>query len=391
LENGANVDGGGRRGTFNSPLVHAIQQNNIDVVRLLLENGADPNLRLQHHQRSADDDDEAVDNAESQRRRGTSSSNTALTSCRPIDIAIRSGQSEMLPLLLQYGALIGYHDNAAAKNRHSPITTRTSLNHLLRNDDQRRENKVAICLLLLAKDAVNTVESNSISNLSSRFLSQSLRYEIDSRNFANVELLVEAGVEPTVHTWNVAIRANQQALCRRLMVLSAAANGGGGGGGGAGCGIDPFQEYVQGYDDFDDENVDDFGAHTGISPFHTAARQVDTTIFKYFLIAWDERFATSTSTSAGKNEKGEYPIHAICRDAQVSLEAVQLLLAVEQQKHHHRHHDQQRPAPLMPLLASLQKLNGLYFAFEIAAMSNASIDVIYTLLQQSAHAVLCEH
>jgi ankyrin repeat protein len=364
LQNGANanVRGGGVRGNC-SPLVHAVEQNSIDVVRLLLENGADPN---QKQYRGPVDDEDDVEN-----QRGTCS-RTAHTRCRPIDIVIQNGHAEILSLLFQCGALVGYHNDN--DNKDSVTTTRsTSLNRLLHDSDKSRETKLVICHMLVF--AINVEQS------SSSFLKQSLRFEINKRNFGNVEILVEAGVEPTVHAWNVTIRANQQALCR--LMLLAAANGGGGGGVGGGAGVDHFQEYVQGYND------DDGDAYYGISPFHTAARQVDTTIFKSFLIAWDERFATSSS-SGGKNESGEHPIHAICRDGHVSLQAVQLLLSVEQLKQQHQHqHQQQRQALPAPLPASLEKLHGRHFAFEIAAMADASIDVIFTLLQHCLDAVFC--
>jgi ankyrin repeat protein len=57
LQNGANANPGGSS-VKNSPLVHAVKENNTHVVRLLLEYGADPNL----HPRPGGDDDDDGDN-----------------------------------------------------------------------------------------------------------------------------------------------------------------------------------------------------------------------------------------------------------------------------------------------------------------------------------------
>jgi hypothetical protein len=254
-------------------------------------------------------------------------------------------------LLLQYGALVGGWRRLNDTNiRNDGIT---ALNRLLGDNDKSRRTKLVICRMLVAV----VVEQQQRAN---PYLKQSLRYEVNRRNFMNVTILVEAGMEPTLLAWNVAIRANQLALCQ-LMLLAAAANGDVGFGG-----VDLFQQQQQVQGDEDHIGNDDDDDY-GVSPFHTAARQADTSILTLLLSFWQVRFAAS---GGNKNEYGEYPIHAICRDQHVSLEAVQLLLAMQ--------------APL-----ALAKHNG-YFSFEIAAMSNASIDVIYTMFQHCTDAVLRE-
>jgi ankyrin repeat protein len=368
LQNGANANGdcrgfgGGCEVQSSSPLLVAVHANSPPVVRLLLEHGADPNL---HRLRSAKD-------AENHQP-GTST----IAHSRCIDIAIQKGNPDIVSLLIHYGALVerGFDGNDK-KHMSMPHHDKagiyaTSLNHLLCDQDKSRETKLVICRRL--------VEHSVTASRAASFLKQTLRHEINERSFANVQILVEAGVEPTVHVRNVAICANQQALCHLLLqrVVAATTDTIGDSGGG----IDPFKEEQQQV--HGDAAADDNGDACGISPFHTAARQVDTAIFASFLTIWKERFSAENGSGAGcgKNENGEYPIHAICRDKHVSLEAVQFLL----------HMERQQPQARRPLLlASLEKHGGC-FPFEIAAMSDASIDVIYTLFQHCTDAVLREY
>jgi hypothetical protein len=139
---------------------------------------------------------------------------------------------------------------------------------------------------------------------------------------------------------NLAVRLGKHSLCQLLVAHGA----------------NPFLEVP-----ICDKN--DEGGASSISPFQTATQSNDTEIFEYLLGLWDESFPSN----GGKNDKGEYPVHVICRDNQhVSLSAIKVLLAMDRQ-----------------LLYALDKHAGL-FPFHIAAQSDASVDVIYTLFQHCA-------
>jgi hypothetical protein len=182
-------------------------------------------------------------------------------------------------------------------------------------------------------------------------------------------ILLEAGIPPSFRNnqaFHHAILAKNKEACRLLLVHGA----------------NPFDEPDGDDDDDDDGNqhdhptvlnytnclatnrVDWSSVHggPGPSPFHTAARQDDIQMFEFFLDVWNERFI---GTNNGVNDMGEYPIHAICRDENVSLAAVKLLLIDGIALHASKTH------------------NGLY-PFQIAALNGTRLYVVFTLFQQRA-------
>jgi hypothetical protein len=123
--------------------------------------------------------------------------------------------------------------------------------------------------------------------------------------------------------------------------------------------IDPF--FLATYDENDDRDDE-----TAASPFLAAARQPDTGIFEYFLELWDERFFSS---NGGKNSDGKYPIHVICCDPRVSLQAIQLLV--------------NRQAETVSIVDGEQSL----LPFHFAAMCDTSLEVIFFLLRHCPNTV----
>jgi hypothetical protein len=77
-------------------------------------------------------------------------------------------------------------------------------------------------------------------------------------------------------------------------------------------------------------------------------------IFAYFLDLWYAR-----NGAAGKNANGDYPLHVICRDPQVSLQVIFFMVA--------RHFD--------TVTALSGQEEGLY-PFQITAVANADLDAL---------------
>jgi ankyrin repeat protein len=117
LEHGADPNQGGPYG----PLGNAVHQNHTELCRLLLvEYQAKPNLN-----RKSDDEGDA----------------NQVRKLRNTDIAIRNGSTEILRILLEHGAFVGY--------RILDELNGTSLNVLLRNNQKCRKTKLSICRLLV--------------------------------------------------------------------------------------------------------------------------------------------------------------------------------------------------------------------------------------------------
>jgi hypothetical protein len=114
---------------------------------------------------------------------------------------------------------------------------------------------------------------------------------------------------------------------------------------------------------------------------------------------WHEQFAAAEPCSSGgggggdggggycRNINGDLPIHVLCRDAQVPLHAICFLLEQEQQEQQqqqtrdYNHHHNSSGSSSMVATRSNNTQHGHYFPFRTAAMSDASLDVIFYLLQ----------
>jgi hypothetical protein len=169
---------------------------------------------------------------------------------------------------------------------------------------------------------------------------KSFEYAIKGAENESCEILLEAGLNPSHDrwVWDCAIQQQNAPVCRLLVQYGA----------------DPFMEE-QG-----DEN--DVNA---TSPFLAAARLSDITIFEFFLDLWDERF----SSTGGKNGDGDYPLHVVCCDPHVSLQAIELLV--------------NRQADVLAVVDGEQGL----LPFHFAANWGASLDVIFYLLQHCPDAL----
>jgi hypothetical protein len=73
--------------------------------------------------------------------------------------------------------------------------------------------------------------------------------------------------------------------------------------------VDPVRQAADAFDD---------GNETAATPYLSAARLPETTIFEYMMQHWDERFV--------KNGDGDYPLHVVCCDPCVSLQAIKILV-----------------------------------------------------------------
>jgi hypothetical protein len=90
--------------------------------------------------------------------------------------------------------------------------------------------------------------------------------------------------------------------------------------------IDPFLATTTTADGENDDDAFLLGDDGPVSPFQAAARLPDTGILEYFMDLWQERFASSNN--GGKNGHGDYPLHLICCDAHVSLQAIKLAWSI---------------------------------------------------------------
>jgi hypothetical protein len=225
-----------------------------------------------------------------------------------------------------------------------------------------RDSKTKVCRLLLLNRNY-TDNAASIATLDSLWDAIIFIINWGEEETESLLILLEAGIRPGFRNnqaLHLAIAAKNHAAGQLLLKY----------------GSDPLLEQKSDDDDpavwnassdsFPANNVDWSrvnGGGPGLSPFHTAARcqEGDTVMLEYLLEhCWLPRFNT---TNNGVNDMGEFPIHAICRDKHVSLAAVQLLLM-----------------PGLALQAAEPNNDGLY-PFQIATMSGASLDVVFTLYQ----------
>jgi hypothetical protein len=258
LENGANVDQGGKYG----PFWFAVKQDNIEACHLLLaEYHANANL----HRKPVNTED----------------GNLHQHGLRHTHLAIQNGNAEILRLLLEHGAFVGYRfvSNHAG----------TSLSVLLSSQDKNHETKFAISRILIkhAKEDCATAV----------LMQASIEFAIThGDNDDACHVLPEAGMDPGPSMF-CAIRAQHVTLCDILLREYQ---------------VDPFLQEEE-----DDEHED------AASPYLAAARLSDTIIFKYFLGVWDERFAST----GGRNADGDYPLHVVCCDPLILLQTVMVLVS----------------------------------------------------------------
>jgi ankyrin repeat protein len=328
------------------PLFVAVKNGNIEITRLLLKHGADPNLHRAH-------------------QNATNGSIQYDRNYDPVvtDLAIKNGDAELLSLLLHRGAQCAQPGNGLVFHRS------TALNDLLQDATKSLATKRAICKILV-KAATTKHKKN---HTAARFVQSSLDSALLSKHGYN--LILEAGLNPICAMYRAIFEEHQQ-VCQLLVEE---------------VGVDPFlgqqdenkndgrgDPYLCG--DVDDDDDDDDDEHA-ISPFLCAARESEDSprVFDYFLDLWDKRYSSSskngnedddTGVVVGKNEHGDYPIHVICCDKHVKLHAVELLL--ERQAH---------------TLSTVDGEKGL-FPFHFAAMWDASVEVIYFLTRHSPDAAL---
>lgn len=319
LQYGPNVNRGGDYG----PLFVAVEHNNTEIVRLLLQHGADPNL----NRRPGNNE------KYNQRRRFP----------RNTDIAIIHGNIEIVGLLLKHGALMD------ANNFNK------SLHKLLNDSTKSREIKLAICRLLVEHaNSKSGDDHDDAATMTAAFLQLSMEIEINeatttgnnniNNNTEACEILLDAGMDKSCRLLYLAIQAENVSLCQLLVQKYR---------------IDPFRQ--------DSEDLNGSSSSSGTvgereqaaaaSPFLAAARLEKTDILNLFLEHWDERY--SLSNGGGKNDDGDYPIHVVCCDARISLQAIQLVV--------------NRQAENVATVDGEQRL----LPFQFAAMWDASLDVIY--------------
>jgi ankyrin repeat protein len=345
LQYGPNVNRGGEGDYNGSPLLVAVENNNTEIVRLLLQHGADPNLNTTRRQR----------------RQFLRNNN--------IDIAIIHGNAEMLGLLLNHGARVD------ANNFNK------SLHHLLNDNNNttksRREIKLAICRLLVEhanNDNKSGDDDANATTTTAAFLQSSMEIEINTttttgssnnNNIEACEILLDAGMDKSSRLLYMAIQAENVSLCQLLVQKYR---------------IDPFRKgndqaiIMNGSSSSSSSSTGE--REQAASPFLAAARLEKTDILNFFLEHWDERF--SLSNRDGKNDDGDYPIHVVCCDARISLQAIQLVV-------NHRHH--QAAVETVATVDGEQRL----LPFQFAAMWDASLDVIYYLLQYCPDALHHHH
>jgi hypothetical protein len=264
------------------------------------------------------------------------------------ETALLDGNAEILRMLLEHGAVLVIYGR--------PL--RTSLSKILvRNTASRtREMKLAICQVLCEHAQASATTAAMLRVSCEDVMKQATA--IDNNNEEQgYQILLEAGMDPKVSLY-CAIRVENLAICQRLVQVHE---------------VDAF---LQNEHDHENESNDDYSDDTSSttpaasSPFVAAARLPDTTIFEYLLAVWNERFLVS---NGGKNGDGDYPLHVACCDPFVSLQAVQLLV--------------NRQPDALSTVDGEQGLLPLHFA----AMWDASLDVIFVLLQHHPEALLSQH
>jgi hypothetical protein len=242
--------------------------------------------------------------------------------------AIQLGHAEILSLLLEHGVIFPASYVGTYMTGSTLLTTLFQFGRT-HAPAVTRETKVAISRILVEHAKTNCAIAE--------FMRASLDYTITRAATSDCEILLEAGMIPSSRrVWNRAIQTGNEVLC-----LLLGQNG-----------VDPFL-----FEEADENEYD---------PFVAAARLSDTNIFEYLLTFWDERFASA----GGKNGDGDYPLHVVCCDPRVSLQAINVLVV--------------RQAEVLSMVDGEQGLFPVHFA----ANWGASLDVVFCLLQHCAAALL---
>jgi hypothetical protein len=269
---------------------------------------------------------------------------------RTTDLAIQNGSSTTLSLLIEDGGIVGNHFSYADGSNRA-----TSLNIVLRTKSPQVAGDIGRIL-------VEHAERNCDFQ---RYLKMSFEIALEAAEMEHCALLLNAGLN-RIAAMHWAIRAGNEALCRILAVDYQ---------------VDPFAQESN-----DKEHGDisaaglDWSRPAASSPFLAAARLHDPAILQLFLQQWDERYNTSSvgnssaaaAAAAGiQNDNREYPIHLLCRDKYVSLQALGFLIVESDQ------------ADTLIIADAEQHL----LPFVSAAVSDASLNVIFYLLQQCPDAL----
>jgi Ankyrin repeats (3 copies) len=283
------------------PLFLAVQKGNIEITRLLLKHGADPNLCRAN-----------------QYANGGSVQYDRNFDPVVTDLAIKNGDAQLLALLLNRGATCAQPGNGLVFHRS------TALNDLLQDATKSDATKRSICRTL--------VKASKSSPAAARFIQSSLDAALllsqHHRDDDSYKFILNAGLNPIGAMYR-AIFEEHTHVCQVLVEQ---------------VGVDPFQEEEQQGGGGGDNNKDDgrgdpylcgdSDAEHAISPFLCAAREAEDSpaVFDYFLDLWNKRYAAGNDgTGTKKNDHGDYPIHVICCDKFVKLHTVELLL--ERQAH----------------------------------------------------------
>ena len=137
-------------------------------------------------------------------------------------------------------------------------------------------------------------------------------------------------------------------------------------------GVDPFLLERERDGETNDHSV---ALDRFFSPFQLAARHQDTSIMRFFLRLWNERF----SHNSGKDTTGNCAIHhLLCRNQHVSLESVKLVM---------EHSYQEADNDTTTLTMDSEEGS---FPFALAAISDANLDVIFYVLKHCPAALLAQ-
>jgi Ankyrin repeats (3 copies) len=275
LENGADPNKGKGRDNLECadfPLLLAVRCHNTAHVRLLFEYGADPN-----HDNTKIDQQEAF-----------------------VPRVIRGGQAEILDMLIQHGAIV------VSRHYHP------SLYELLCNEDKSRETKLAVCRVLTNHAAARLDDQQMALRIQSAVEYAIGHYDDVTERVTLTRvcgILFEAGMVPSSRAFYMPIREGNEFVANLLL----------------GHGVDPF---VREEEEKEEDNEDDHNDNNGndisrsFSPFHAAARKEDVTMLRVLMHHWHERFLAS----GGKNGNGDSAIQVLCRFPHVYIQAIKLLV-----------------------------------------------------------------
>jgi ankyrin repeat protein len=331
LEEGADPNLVSETGNFDEryyPLYQALKgesENHVymqQIIRLLLQYGADPNCGLKYDEHSP---------AGLGRR------------LLQIDCIIWNGNSNIVDALLQYGAFLPAstpnvlrQDEGTALNRFFPST------HQVRIIEHNADSWTRPSAKMIRSTCRVLVKHAKSNEMVAQFLRVSLLHIADKES---CKILLNAGMNPVL-AMNYAIAEEKGLICQWLLEV----------------GVDPFK-----VGDCNAPGVCDNDIICQRTPFQAAARLEDTSILELFLRQWDERFA---AVNGGKDDNGDYPIHLLCCDPNVSLQAIQLVA--------------ERQPDTLTVMDGEESL----FPFHFAAMWDAELDIIYTVLRHCPDAAL---